>query len=137
MPESIEHMKFVDRLINEAKKIVPHNFHVFIFVDKPDFRQVTYQTKDNFVPDLYYNYNGLLIIGEAKSSKDVSRFHSISQYESYYQEALNFSGRSILLFAIPWYAKGEIKNLIKKYNKVNNSHIETHIICEIGEAEVL
>lgn len=137
MPESTEHMKFVNLLIDEAKKIVPSNFHVFIFADKPDFRQVTYQTKDNFIPDLYYNHNDLLIIGEAKSSKDVSRLHSTQQYKSYYQEALKFRGRSILLFAVPWFAKGEIKNIIKKYNKENRAHIETRVICEVGRAEVL
>lgn len=38
---------------------------------------------EGFVPDLYYNYNNQIIIGEAKTEQDMEREHSLQQYNSY------------------------------------------------------
>ena len=137
MGESAEHMNFVNRLYDTAKEIIPNNFHVFIYTDRPDSVEKPPRTRENFVPDLYYCHNGLLIIGEAKTAKDVDREHSISQYESYYNEAKNFKGKAILLFAVPWFTKGTVKNIIRRLNRMNNCEIEARFITEIGEAETL
>ena len=136
MSESVEHMNFVNRLLEEAKSITPEKFHGFICIDKPDSTEKPPRTRQNYVPDLYYCYNNLLIIGEAKTAKDVDRLHSFSQYESYYSDASNFEGKAILLFAIPWFAKGTIKNILRRLNK-KNGYIESRFITEIGESEIL
>ena len=39
--------------------------------------------QEGYVPDLYYKYNDLIIIGEAKTENDLERVHSIDQFESY------------------------------------------------------
>lgn len=137
MGESAEHMKFVNRLLETAKEIIPNNFHVFIYSDRPDSLEKPPRTKENFVPDLYYCHNGLLIIGEAKTAKDVDREHSISQYESYYDEAARFNGKAILLFAIPWFTKGTVKNIIRRLNNEKKGNIEARFITEIGEVDIL
>ena len=51
---------------------------------------------EGFVPDLYYKYNGLLIIGEAKTDSDFEREHSLQQYISYLKTLSN----SRLIFTI-------------------------------------
>ena len=137
MGESVEHMKFVNRLLDTAKEIIPNNFHVFIYSDRPDSIEKPPRTKENFVPDLYYCHDGLLIIGEAKTAKDVDREHSISQYESYYDEAVRFNGKAILLFAIPWFTKGTVKNIIRRLNNEKKGNIEARFITEIGEVDIL
>ena len=40
--------------------------------------------QEGYVPDLYYKYNDLIIIGEAKTENDLERVHSINQFESLY-----------------------------------------------------
>lgn len=137
MPESSKHMMFVDKLLDEAKRIVPTEYHVLICSDKPDSTEKPPRTKDGFVPDLYYNHNNLLIIGEAKTAEDVDRFHSKSQYQSYFEEALRYEGKAILIFASPWYAITSIKNTIKQLNRKNASSVEARFLTEIGEAVII
>ncbi len=137
MPESNKHMMFVDKLLKEAKKIIPSEYHVLIYSDKPDSVSKPPRTAEGFVPDLVYSHKDLLIIGEAKTAEDVEREHSLSQYDSYFQEALKFKGKAILIFACPWFTKNSVKNIMRTMFKKYNAHIECHFLCEIGEAEVL
>ncbi len=47
--------------------------------------------QEGYVPDLYYKYNDLIIIGEAKTENDLERVHSINQFESYINHLENYS----------------------------------------------
>lgn len=137
MPESSKHMMFVEKLFIEAQKIIPNEYHVLIYSDKPESTEKPPRTKNGFVPDLFYSHKGILIIGEAKTAEDVEREHSLSQYESYFEEALKFEGKAILLFASPWFTKNSLKNIVRSLYKKYRKRIEAHFICEIGEAEIL
>ena len=137
MPESSKHMMFVDKLLEEAKKIIPQEYHVLIYTDKPESIQKPPRTKDGFVPDLFYSHNDLQIIGEAKTAEDVEREHSLSQYQSYFEEAIKFKGKSILIFASPWFTKSTLKNIVRSLNKQFNVKIESHFLCEVGESEII
>jgi len=130
-------MKFVELLSLEAKKIIPHEFHALIFLDMPDEIYKPHKTSRNFIPDLRYCSNDLLLIGEAKTASDVDREHSKSQYVSYYEEALNFDGKAILLFSVPWQTKNTIKNMIRRIMKEFDKQIEVYVITEFGKEQVL
>jgi len=137
MAESSTHMMFVNRLVEETEKIVPSNNKSLIYSDKPTSLSKPPRTNENFVPDLYYCFKDLLIIGEAKTADDVEREHSLSQYESYVEAAISFKGKSILIFASPWFTKNTMKNNIRKIFKKYNSHIECRFLTELGEAEII
>lgn len=78
----------------------------------------------SFVPDVMYCYNGLLIIGEAKTFDDYDREHSYKQYESYMKECQRFPGETYIVICIPWAlfisAKNHFKLLKKKYCENTN-----------------
>ena len=40
----------------------------------------------NYVPDLYYSFDGLLVIGEAKTESDFERKHSKDQFNAYIKQ---------------------------------------------------
>lgn len=135
MAESSAHIFLVNRLLQQAKTLVSKDAFSLIYVDTPESREKPPRTMQNFTPDLFLKYNGLMVIGEAKTLNDVTREHSASQYESYLEEIKNFDGTSILIFAVPWQTKATIKNTISiMKNKINKS-FDCYIITEIGSAE--
>ena len=137
MPESLNHMKFVNLLFFEAKKIIPIKSHSLIYLDKPEETYKPSRTSENFVPDLVYNYNKLLVIGEAKTANDVVRPHSILQYKSYYKDAVNFDGKAIILLSVPWYLKNTIKNTIRRIKRKYEKSIDVYVITELGKEQVI
>lgn len=89
--------------------------------------------QDGYVPDLYYKYSDLIIIGEAKTEKDLERIHSIKQFESYINHLENFEKigyRSILIISVPWEASISAYRIVKRIIKDKN--IKLIIMNELG-----
>lgn len=89
--------------------------------------------QEGYVPDLYYKYNDLIIIGEAKTENDLERVHSIDQFESYINHLENYSKRgykSILIVSVPWQASISAYRIIKRIIKEKN--IKLIIMNELG-----
>lgn len=138
MAESENHQKLIDIIVSKVKTIVNDSTFCMILIDNPSVKFSSYpeKTLDGYRPDVYYNYNNLLIIGEAKTQNDIDRKHSIDQYISYLKLCNTFQGESYFILGVNWidtpFAKSLIKNLIKKFD-IRTNFIIVDDLYLIGE----
>lgn len=136
MGESAKHLELVQRLIDCVENI-PQIESALIQSDLPDSAEKPTCTIDGFRPDIFYNHRDYMIIGEAKTSFDFDRKHSVQQYLSYYKRCCLFSGKSIFVIAIPWTEHVSVKNLLRRLKMNNGYEIETWIINDMGRVDKL
>lgn len=137
MGESQTHIDFVKRLHSVATMLLNEQELLFLYLDVPNEIIKPQRTFENFYPDMFYASDDIMIIGEAKTANDIDRKHSMMQYESYFHELSMFSGRSIMVFSVPWYTKNTIKNIARRLRKKYSKKIEVYIVSDIEGVEVL
>ena len=112
MLESVKHME----LIKIIKKYIEGNLKIEKAFLQYDLMG-EYKTEgliNGYRPDVFYNYNKQVIIGEAKTQNDIDRLHSIEQYKSYV-EYCNLNGQnSIFILCVPWTETIYAKKILKK-----------------------
>lgn len=88
---------------------------------------------EGFVPDLYYKYDNLLIVGEAKTDSDLEREHSLQQYVSYLNYLKKYFNKykCIFIIAVPWQTTKTAFKIIKKM-AINNEYLSIVVINEMG-----
>lgn len=66
-----------------------------------------------YIPDVFLRrpVRGVLIIGEAKTSRDLETKHSREQFAGYFKYLSHHPG-SILVVAVPWYTVNQAKSLL-------------------------
>lgn len=87
---------------------------------------------EGYVPDVYYNYKNIIIIGEAKSEKDLEISHSIEQYKSYIKYLnlhASYGKKCIIIIATPWQAS---ISAYKIFKRLINKKIKLIIVNEVG-----
>lgn len=135
--ESDQHIQLVNLIISYLKlHLVSCDMHDAICAETSDSSSRTEQTLEGFYPDVFYEYGDKLIIGEAKTSKDVDTRHSNKQYESYIQKCINHKGTVHLVVAVPWPEYIFMKNKFKRYKKQKGFSFKVHILCECMEAVI-
>lgn len=102
MGESAQHFQLVNLIIDEVVSVVGETNRCFVMSDAADGYALPPLTEEGYRPDVYYQYQDSLIIGEAKTSNDVARIHSKLQYESYLKKCSFFKGKAVFLAAVPW-----------------------------------
>lgn len=88
---------------------------------------------EGFVPDLYYKYGNMIIIGEAKTDSDLDREHSILQFKSYinYMKNYNSTGYNcVFIIAVPWEASIAASRIIKRI--IGDEDIDLIVLNESG-----
>jgi hypothetical protein len=103
----------------------------FVSCDIFESRENPQRMPAGFVPDLYYNYKNKVIIGEAKTSLDFDKDHSIEQYRSYLQYCGLHSEDSLFVLIVPWDTYISAKRLIRKL-KGEKSNFKIFIINDVG-----
>ena len=134
MGESIIHKQYIDIIYNYCLNIVPNNHSKLILIDNDDnllIREVP-PIINGYRPDLFYEFNSLLIIGEAKTEKDYYTNHSLNQYKEYIKYCSHYGGDSYLIICCPWMCTGDIKNIIRKISKEYKNKINIIILDEIS-----
>lgn len=117
MGESAQHQKLVRMIIDNVEEMVGKDQCCFIESDMADGRPLPYLTQEGFRPDVIFQYNDRLIIGEAKTSNDVDTIHSKQQYESYIRKCSLFQGNAMLIIAVPWTEYATVNNIISRIKK--------------------
>lgn len=119
MSESIEHQNFVKRIIEYVRRIVPSETYDKIYADLPEYTKPSL-AYDSYIPDVLYSYQGMLVVGEAKTFDDYNREHSRKQYEAYIKECKKYPGEAVVVVAVPWQlfitAKNHFVLLKRKYD---------------------
>ena len=130
--ESQAHIDLVNRVLEYSKLIIPQDNYNLIQVDS-DGANSNFRTNNNFVPDVFYKFDDLLVIGEAKTYDDFERKHSKEQYDDYIDECRYYSGTSKLVIGVPWQLVMTAKNYFKRIKKRENLDFEIIIVNEIGK----
>ena len=128
MSESGTHKKLVELIIEYVKKRVGQDYVCFIESDISDDRPLPELTSEGFRPDVVYDYDGLMIIGEAKTSDDVIREHSLAQYASYLKRCALYQGKAEYVMAVPWTEHATANNILKKMKKDIPGDYEVRVI---------
>ena len=134
MSESPQHLRLVEKIrdtIRERDGVSP------ILVSAEDHKEntITFSTPEGFRPDVYYSDNSLLILGEAKTSNDLSNWHSDAQFDSYLkylQAATKDSLKAVLYVGIPW---ADFKWAKNHFRKISPGSIEVIIVNDFGYKE--
>ena len=82
MSESLQHQQLVKLIIDTTISIVGKDNTALIATDAVDGYTLPPLTSEGFRPDVYYCYQDMLILGEAKTSSDIERLHSREQRQS-------------------------------------------------------
>ena len=131
MGESRNHIELVSIAYHCALTFVPKGMECLVKADTADSEKPSHII-DNFIPDVFYWHDDLLIIGEAKTINDFDKPHSKAQYKAYLQECQNFSGKSILIISVPWQLMISAKNYFKLLSRDMGKKIRIIIINEIN-----
>lgn len=134
MSESAQHLQLVNLIIDEVVGMVGEANQCFIMSDAADGYALSPLMEERYRPDVYYQYQNLMVIGEAKTSDDVTRLHSKMQYESYLKKCSLFNGQAVFLAAVPWTEHAAIHNILRKLRLKYPGTYEVRIIDGIGGA---
>lgn len=132
MSESAQHQKLVKLIIEETQKVVGVDYECFIQSDIADKYSLPELTQEGFRPDVFFRFGDSMIIGEAKTSSDALRVHSLTQYESYIRKCSLFTGKSELIVAVPMQEKSPVHNALQKIRKKYPGSYVIKIIEGIG-----
>lgn len=132
MSESIQHQKLVKMIIEDIANTVGESCCCFIESDIADGHTLPQLTSEGFRPDVMYQYQNTMIIGEAKTSKDIDRTHSLLQYESYIKKCSLFDGEATLIVAVPWIEYATIYNIIHRIKNHYPGNYGIRILKGIG-----
>lgn len=130
--ESQAHVDLVKRVLEYSKRIIPSETIDLIQIDS-DGETCKFRTSNNFVPDIFYDFNGLMVIGEAKTYDDFERKHSLKQYEDYLETCKYYSGEAVLVIGVPWQLVAKAKNYFKRIKRNEHLEITIVIVNELGK----
>lgn len=88
---------------------------------------------EGFVPDFYYNYDNIIILGEAKTDQDLDREHSILQFNSYInyiRKYISLGYKCKFIIAVPWQASIAAARIMRKI--IGDEAIELIVLNESG-----
>ena len=101
MAESNEHRRYVDLLKKSVIKTIPSVVESLIRVDDGSDKGRPPKIGGH-IPDLYYNWESLMIIGEAKTPLDLERPHSLKQYTSFLKDCEKHQGTAVFFLFTDW-----------------------------------
>ena len=134
MSESAQHQQLVRLIIEDVVKEIGTSNTALIATDAVDGYALPPLTTEGFRPDVYYLFNNRMIIGEAKTSDDIERLHSKSQYESYIKKCSLFQGSATFILAVPWMDHATAHNIVRKIKKQYPGNYTVKILDGIGGA---
>lgn len=138
MPESDQHQRLILRLVDYIKARFAKNYSLTILDDLPKaIGSEKPPTIGNFRPDVYAVDvpETIVIVGEAKSVKDLESFHSRDQYRSFLS-FLSKRENSYFLLAVPFQsvpaARRVISSIMVKLN-LTFDDVTVVVLDEISE----
>lgn len=129
--ESQAHIDLVNIALQYVKKTIPAENYDLIQLDSAG-NSSAMKIIGNYVPDIYYNYGGKLIIGEAKTINDFERTHSKNQFDAYINECGLFRGETLIIVSVPWQLVSTAKNYFRRIKSNKNVQTRFIVINEIG-----
>lgn len=115
MAESDTHIVLVRLMLSWISSNLLDNDSGSILVDLPETNAKTKPQPviDQYRPDIFVYYKEILIIGEAKTERDLERSHSKKQFESYIRTCEMYDGKSYLIVSVPCFVEPTARNMLK------------------------
>lgn len=117
MGESSKHKFLVEYALQFIQNRVGEDLSCFIETDMSDGRPLSQLTMEGYRPDVFFEYDGVMFIGEAKTSDDILREHSINQYYSYLKKCSLNGGHAMFVLAVPLVDCARANNILLKIKK--------------------
>jgi hypothetical protein len=115
--ESSLHQELVQILKEEAQAVIPSDKWGLMQIDSPDSLNCPPRTTEGYRPDVYFKFEKLLVIGEAKTSNDIGSKHSRAQYASYLKECSRFQGQAFFIMVVPLLERVSVNNILNNLKK--------------------
>ena len=115
MAESLNHTALVGRMIAYVRYAIDPSRALIVLHDLPsDIGSDKPPMIEGFRPDLYASNGALqtVIIGEAKTAKDLETSHSLEQYQAYARH-LALCAHPTFILAVPWQLKARARFLLR------------------------
>ena len=125
------HMNLVQIIYSFVCKRLPNTEHCLVMCDTAGANNETKNIM-GFYPDVFFEHNNFLIIGEAKTLNDYEREHSKKQFEAYIDECFRFNGNAELIIGVPWQLFATAKNEFRRIKKKRDITFNIVIINEFG-----
>ena len=132
MPESDKHIMLVKILHESILSFIPLNQSSILQIDSPSTSKPS-SVFNGFVPDAYFDFDNITIIGEAKTDSDFQRKHSLAQYEAYMDTLDNEHsyGKEVYLYiAVSWQICNHAYNFFKSLKKKKGSKCKIVIVSD-------
>lgn len=128
MGVSDTHINLVKAMSDWVKQNCHPNEHALMLLDLPETLTRNHPPLiGDFRPDLYIKTERM-IIGEAKTSRDIETKHSREQYSQYLKHLNQYRG-SLFIMAVPWDCVPLTKSLIRRVQKdFNTINVEIVIL---------
>lgn len=134
MGESQKHIDLVKTAVDYIKEIVPVKTTGLIAYDSPDSDNQTPKIGD-YIPDVYYWHDDIMIVGEAKTINDFENKHSFAQFDTYMNACTDFFGKATLVICVPWELGATAKNHFRRLKRIKNSDVTVVVINDVGWIE--
>lgn len=113
MPESQTHLNLVRNIKTYIDLDFSNSKNFLILSDTPESLNNLPLKIDDFRPDVFAeDTNGRIIIGEAKTTKDLETLHSKNQIKCFIRHLMKKED-SVFILAVPLYSLNAAKNLIR------------------------
>ncbi len=130
--ESLSHHNLVKEIYKYVIK-QPNIYKELIESDIFEVAGTVTKMQEGYIPDLYYNHGDIVIIGEAKTEKDLNNLHSIRQLKAYVNHLSQYictGYRATLIIAVPWEASITAYRMLKRI--IGDEKIVLIVINELG-----
>lgn len=134
MPETKSHLDLVEIVASYINGIVDADFRDLIQVDSPYSSAKPPVNIDGHRPDVRYCFNGLLIVGEAKTCQDLESKRSKSQYTSFLKECSFFSGKSLFVLGVSLVDVERAQSVVQRIRRSDGVFAPCVILNELGMA---
>lgn len=116
MAESETHILLVRLLYSWIGKEFLNNDCGAICADLPEFSTFSKPPLvfNQYRPDIFIQKQGLMIIGEAKTEKDLECSHSKKQFESYIRTCELHEGTTYVIVSVPCFVESSARNMLRQ-----------------------
>jgi hypothetical protein len=134
VPESINHVALVSRLLTYVQNTMNGNLHLHVLHDLPGpIGSERPPLISGFRPDLYATdmTRQTVLVGEAKTTLDLETEHSRAQYTAYVRHLSIFSAPTLIL-AVPWHLRVRAKTLLRlAAEEANAIHVARIVVDDM------
>jgi len=132
MGESNNHIHLVDQLVYWIASTYLNGDKGYLLIDQPESAACSKPPKINgYVPDVFTasGPHCQTIIGEAKTTNDVERPHSVEQIKAFLRYC-SIHENAVFVFAVPWSMSRYAKSLLKRLQQQTDASMVKIVVIE-------